>query len=93
MSASPDLHSYRGRIQDLDSHLQVAMRRYPELMGMSGELIYEQFMARAAGSTASGLSVGPRKCTRSLAPRRRASRAWAGAVLSPPMTTRWSFGI
>lgn len=50
MNNPPDLHAYRGRIQDLDSHLQVPIRRYPELMGKSGELIFEQFMARAAGT-------------------------------------------
>ena len=50
MPEAPALDPYLGRIHDVDSHLQVAMRRYPELMGESGERIYRRFKAFAGDS-------------------------------------------
>jgi len=50
MPEAPALDPYLGRIHDVDSHLQVAMRRYPDLMGESGERIYRRFKAFAGDS-------------------------------------------
>ena len=50
MAEAPVLDPYLGRIHDVDSHLQVAMRRYPELMGESGERIYRRFKDFAGNS-------------------------------------------
>jgi predicted TIM-barrel fold metal-dependent hydrolase len=50
MAEAIDLSRWRGRINDADSHLQVSMRRYPELLGRSGELIYEWFNSFASGT-------------------------------------------
>ncbi|NQZ99833.1 MAG: amidohydrolase family protein [Myxococcales bacterium] len=49
-NAALDLGRWLGRIHDLDSHLQIPMRRYPEILGRSGQRIYDQFKARSAGT-------------------------------------------
>ena len=39
----PDFSAYQGRLVDLDSHLQLAVRQYPEILGEPGEELVARY--------------------------------------------------